>query len=179
VHVDLQRLLAKDLVPDVTAVPLDDLRRLRVECSLAEGDVSFVRRVAQGRFDIVGHESRRRSGASDSAPDLSGLLFDLPDILSLGTSSASPGNRMLAIHEPGVLAQSLMAELDQAASPRDLTSLEQLGDDRLSQLLEGLRDFEVDLSTNRRRLHERIDSIQGEIARRYRDGEASIDSLLN
>jgi hypothetical protein len=179
VHAHLQHLLARDLLPDVTAVPLDDLRQLRVECSLAEGDVSFVRRVAQGRLDIVGHEIRRRSGASDSAPDLTGLLFDLPDILSLGATSASPGGRMLAIHEPGVLAQALLDDLDGAAAPGELTALDQLADHRLALLLEGLRDFEVELSTNRRRLHERIDSIQGEIARRYRDGEASIESLLN
>jgi hypothetical protein len=179
VHADLQRLLAKDLVPDVTAVPLDDLRHLRVECSAAEGDVSFVRRVAQGRLDIVGHEMRRRAGASDSAPELTGLLYDLPDILSLGSPGPSSSGRMLAIHEPGVLAQTLLGELDQAAASAELTSLEQLPIDRLAGLVEGLREFEVDLSTTRRRLHERIDSIQGEIARRYRDGEASIDSLLN
>ena len=182
VHVDLQRLLAKDLLPDVTAVPLDDLRHLRVACSGAEGDVSFVRRVAQGRLDIVGHEMRRRSGASDAPPDQTGLLFDLPDILSLGSSSSgsAPGSgRMLAIHEPGLLAQSLMHDLDRVAASSELTGLEQLKSDRLAVLMEDLRDFEVELSTNRRRLHERIDSIQGEIARRYRDGEASIDSLLN
>ncbi len=179
-HDDLQRLLAKDLLPDVTAVPLEDLRQLRVECSGAEGDVSFVRRVAQGRLDIVGHEVRRRSGATDAAPSDTGLLFDLPDILTLGASSNGPGGgRMLAIHEPGLLAQALLASLDTAASPSELTALGQVADDRLAALLEGLRSFEVELSTNRRRLHERIDSIQGEIARRYRDGEASIDSLLN
>ena len=179
-HDDLQRLLAKDLLPDVTAVPLEDLRHLRVECSAAEGDVSFVRRVAQGRLDIVGHEVRRRSGASDAAPEQNGLLFDLPDILTLGSSANAPGGgRMLAIHEPGVLAHTLMAELDRAGAPSELAALDQLVDDRLATLLEALRTFEVDLSVSRRRLHERIDSIQGEIARRYRDGEASIDSLLN
>jgi hypothetical protein len=181
VHVDLQRLLAKDLLPDVTAVPLADLRQLRVACSAAEGDVSFVRRVAQGRLDIVGHEVRRRSGAADDAPELNGILFDLPDILTLGApgSGGATSARMVAIQEPGLLAQALLSDLDQAAAPSELTSANQLADDRLASLLEDLRAFEVELSTNRRRLHERIDSIQGEIARRYRDGEASIDSLLN
>lgn len=187
VHADLQRLLARDLLPDVTAVPLTDLRQLRVACSEAEGDVSFVRRVAQGRLDIVGHEARRRSGADDAAPERSALLFDLPDILSLGAPAASgsgagagPGQgRMLAIQAPGALAHDLLGDLDRAAAPTELTALEQLSDDRLAALLEALRAFEVDLSTSRRRLHERIDTIQGEIARRYRDGEASIETLLN
>lgn len=178
VHADLQRLLARDLLPDVTAIPLDDLRSLRVECSAAEGDVSFARRVAQGRLDIVGHEHRRRAGAEETMPDVSGLLFDLPDIMSERAAGATSG-RQVAIHEPGTIAQSLIGGLDEAASPTELTSLDRLDDPMLAEVFERLRQLEVDLSTTRRRLHERIDSIQGEIARRYRDGEASIDSLLN
>ncbi len=180
---ELERLLAKDLLPDITAVPLGDLRQMRVDCSGAEGDVSLVRRVAQGRLDIVGHEARRRAGATDAvdpASDVSGLLFDMPDILA--DAPAGPGSgsgRPVAIHEPGLMAQALLEQLDRTASAGELTGLAQLGDDRLSSLVDELRDFEVQLSTTRRRLHERIDSIQGEIARRYRDGEASIDSLLN
>lgn len=177
-HADLQQLLAKDQLPDVTAVPLDDLRDLRTECSAAEGDVSFVRRVAQGRLDIVGHETRRRSGADDAEPEISGLLFDLPDIMTESHSS-TPSGRPIAIHEPGTIAQGLVTQLDEAASPTTLASLNALEGDKLAVLMDTLRDFEVELSTTRRRLHERIDSIQSEIARRYRDGEASIDSLLN
>ena len=187
VHADLQQLLAKDMLPDITAVPLDDLRALRTRCSAAEGDVSFVRRVAQGRLDIVGHETRRRSGATDTEPEMAGLLFDLPEILSdsasgpagAGAMGSSGGARPIVIHEPGMVAHTLVSQLDAAGSPAELASLDGLDDDRLFTLMETLRTFEVDLSTTRRRLHERIDSIQNEIARRYRDGEASIDSLLN
>ena len=177
-HADLQELLANDLLPDVTAVPLDDLRTLRTRCSAAEGDVSFVRRVAQGRLDIVGHETRRRAGAADAEPEVSGLLFDLPDILAEAPGGGS-GGRQVAIHAPGALAQNLASSLDAIASPMELGSLDDHDDDKLSSLMDTLRDFEVELSSTRRRLHERIDAIQNEIARRYRDGEASIDSLLN
>lgn len=177
-HADLQRLLARDLLPDITAIPLDDLRNLRVECSAAEGDVSFARRVTQGRLDIIGHEHRRRAGADDAQPDVSELLFDLPDILSEGSSSAASG-RQVAIHQPGTIAQSLVGQLDRSATPAELSNLDRMGDASLTSLFDLLRSFEVDLSSTRRRLHERIDSIQGEIARRYRDGEASIESLLN
>jgi hypothetical protein len=177
VHADLQRLLARDLLPDITAVPLDDLRQLRVECSATEGDVSFIRRVVQGRLDIVGHEHRRRTGADDELPDVAALLFDLPDILSEGNGSG--GRRQIAIHQPGAVAQALVGELDQIASPTQLTSLDRTDEVQLTDLFDQLRSFEVQLSSLRHRLHERIDAIQSEIARRYRDGEASIDSLLN
>ena len=140
--------------------------------------MSFVRRVAQGRLDIVGHETRRRAGAVDAEPEISGLLFDLPDIMTEPNTNG-PSGRPVAIHEPGTIAQTLVVQLDEAASPGVLASLDTLEDDKLAVLMNTLRDFEVEMSTTRRRLHERIDSIQNEIARRYRDGEASIDSLLN
>lgn len=177
-HADLQDLLAKDLLSDVTAVPLTDLRDLRVKCSSVEGDVSFVRRMAQGRLDIVGHEVRRRSGAVDVWPDMSGLLFDLPEIMT-DPPDRSSGGRLVTVDEPGVVAHALVEQLDNAASPGDLSTLDKLDTERLASLMDTLRDFEESLSATRRRLHERIDSIQGEIARRYRDGEASIESLLN
>ena len=183
VHPDLQRLLARDLLPDVTAVPLDDLRSLRIECSKVESDVSLVRRIVQGRLDIVGHETRRRSGAAaaDSGVDMSGLLFDLPDIMADSPPGGGPGSggRKVLIDEPGVVAQALIKTLDSTLTPGELGSLVDLDDDELATLMETLRDFEIELSTSRRRLHERIDSIQSEVTRRYRDGEASIDSLLN
>lgn len=184
-HADLERLLAKDLLPDVTAVPLGDLRQLRVACSEAESDVSFVRRVAQGRLDIVGYEVRRRSGAGEAIDGSAGeaddgLLFDLPDVLSLGApATAAPGARRVAIQEPGLLAHALLDQLDATVNPSELSAPDRIDGDRLAEVMEDLRRFEVELSANRRRLHERIDAIQGEIARRYRDGEASIDSLLN
>ncbi len=177
-HADLQELLANDILADVTAVPLVALRDLRSRCGEAEGDVSFVRRVAQGRLDIVGHEIRHRAGAVDAEPDISGLLFDLPDIMAESTGAGSSG-RQVAIHAPGALAQTLIDGLDEVASPGELGSLDRHDDDKLAALMDSLREFEVELSATRRRLHERIDAIQNEIARRYRDGEASIESLLN
>ena len=178
-HADLERLLAKDLLPDITAVPLPDLRALRVDCSAAEGDISLVRRVAQGRLDIVGHETRRRAGMADGDPDVASLLFDIPDIMAEGNGLGTPSGRRVAVHEPGTMAQALLERLEDTATAAELTSLGHFDDRRLASLVDELRDFEVELSQTRRRLHERIDSIQGEIARRYRDGEASIDSLLN
>lgn len=178
VHAELQQLLAKDHLSDIGAVPIDDLRSLRVRCSRAESDVSFVRRVAQGRLDIVGHETQRRAGATAAPPDATGLLFDLPDILADESSGPRRG-AAVAVHTPGRIAQDLVESLDRAATPAELSSLSTFDDSRLTLVMDALRDFELELSGERRRLHERIDAIQSEIARRYRDGEASIDSLLN
>lgn len=177
----LEALLAPESLNGLGSQPITDLRTLRIRCSEAEGDVSLVRRLAQGRLDIVGHDVRRRAGDPSSATDVSGLLFDMPDILSeeQRSSSAIPGSRPIDVSGPGEVASLLTLELDKAVSPSQLSDVQSLSDSAVREIFEQLRSNELELSTLRRRLHERIDAIQSEIARRYRDGEASVDTLLN
>jgi hypothetical protein len=186
-HADLQRLMAPEMLDNLRAKPLSRLRELRVQLTQAEGDVSFVRRVTQGRLDIVGHEvSRRERGDDESGPQVvsaSGILFDMPDILTDAAAGLEEvphtmPQRMVQVLEPGEIAFALIDELDRAASPGDLAKVEQLDQGGLADLFDRLRTFEVNLSSARRNLHDRIDRIQEEIARRYRDGEASVDAVL-
>ncbi len=189
--------MAPEMLNELRAKPLPRLRDLRQQLTQAEGDVSFVRRVTQGRLDIVGHEVSRRDRGNDEADDdgpevvsASGILFDMPDILTdaTGPANAVAGagedvphtmpKRMVQVMEPGDIAMALIEDLDQAASPGDLAQVDQLTQADLADLFDRLRAFEVDLSSARRTLHDRIDRIQEEIARRYRDGEASVDALL-
>ncbi len=185
-HADLQPLLADDLLADFGTQPIDDLRRVRVDLTRAEGDVSLVRRLTQGRLDIVGHEvGRRGRDVADPSPDgggdASALLYDMPAILAdagTGTQRSAGAGRSAPVAEPGPVAVSLIDELDAIASPNSLSGVADLGAEVLVDVFERLRAFEVELSSVRRALHDRIDTIQDEIARRYRDGEASVDALL-
>ena len=190
--------MAPEMVADLGSKQLPRLRDLRVQLTQAEGDVSFVRRVSQGRLDIVGHEvgRRERGQGSDDEPGLapaSGLLFEMPDILTDAAADvpAEPStsgsledvphtmpSRMVQVLEPGELALALIEDLDQVASPGNLANVEALSQSELADLFDRLREFETGLSGARRSLHDRIDGIQDEIARRYRDGEASVDALL-
>lgn len=179
---ELKRLLADDLLENLTTMPLDRLRGLRVESSRVEGDVSFARRVAQGRLDIVGHEVGRRSNGSEAEPtDMSALLFDMPNILTDDPSPASGSGvaRSAPILEPGAVAIDMIEKLDGFASPSTLSSIDAVSQGDLADLFDELRTFEVELSNLRRQLHDRIDTMQDEIARRYREGEASVDALLS
>jgi hypothetical protein len=185
VHADLQRLLADDLLSEFSAKPMDRLRSIRTELTEAEGDVSFVRRLTQGRLDIVGHEVERRAGipaspagavAGDDGP--TALLFDMPGILTDAGPGSRAGGRPVPVTEPGPVALALIETLDGIAAPSQLSGVSSVDAGALGDLFEALREFELELSSVRRTLHDRIDTIQDEIARRYRDGEASIDALL-
>lgn len=166
---------------------MDRLRSIRVQLNEAEADVSFIRRVSQGRLDIVGHEVERRSGGADGqdvdAP--SSLLFEMPDIMSDSQDGSGPGprsagavGRAVTVLEPGQIALAMVETLDRIASPSQLSGVQTVHEADLADLFDSLREFELELSSIRRQLHDRIDTIQDEIARRYRDGEATVDALL-
>ncbi|MBT8239896.1 MAG: ABC transporter substrate-binding protein [Acidimicrobiia bacterium] len=168
-------LLASDVLDDIRVQPLQELRELRNACVGVEGDVSMVRRLTQGRLDIVIHEARRRSGDG-----VAGLLFDLPDILADETRAAhTPGARPdVRVDPPGEAGGVLVERLEAIASPTVLSGVQHLEQDQLDELFSRISEFEQELSRTRRALHERIDAIQSEIGRRYRDGETTVDAVL-
>lgn len=172
----LSTLLADDALADIGTRPIGDLRSFRYQAGQVESDVSLVRRIAQGRLDIIGHEVQRRTGSSEVAA-LDDLLYELPDILTDPSEASAPSGRSIEINDPGVTAANLGTRLDAAISVGELSGVGDLSDERLNQSFMKVSDMEQELSDLRRQLHDRIDAIQQEIGRRYRDGEASLESF--
>jgi cell division protein ZapA (FtsZ GTPase activity inhibitor) len=171
----LDRVLADDYVGDVTTLAMDDLRAKRAECQALEVGLSYQRRMAQGRLDLVAAEQRRRAEGGDP-PSEDDLVRNLA--ATLADRQRPPGNGRL----PQLMAPEVgdidTDQLDGIAGPGALARLTEQGDDDLAQLVERLSAYEADVSRRRRALHERIDALQAEITRRYRTGEASVESLL-
>jgi hypothetical protein len=173
--VDLDRVLADDYVGDVAALTMEELRAKRAECQTIEVGLSYLRRLAQGRLDIVAAEVRRRS--EGGAPiDSEHLVAGLSDIL--GEHILAPGSgrlpRLLGPDQADVDTQAL----DEIAGPGRLSAIGDAPDADLAELVDRLSTYEAEMSTSRRGLHERIDALQAEITRRYKTGEASIETLL-
>jgi hypothetical protein len=168
---ELDRFLADDVAATIDQRPLEELRELRRRADEWETAVSLSRRVVHGRLDIVGHEQRRRAGDTDAV-----LLYDLPDILA--EAGGGGGGRATRVGDPGPAAEAIGARVDAAAGPDVLCRIDQVDDAGLDDLARTLHHLERELSTARRSLHQRIDRLHAEIGRRYRDGEASVESLL-
>ena len=86
-NAELERLLEADYLGDVPSRPIEEIRAMRDECRRAEDGLSFVRRQAQGRLDIVAAELARRNegkGPSDAAD----IVDQLPSILGHGVSTS-------------------------------------------------------------------------------------------
>jgi hypothetical protein len=154
----------------------DDVRAMRAECQSLETQVSFVRRLAQGRLDIVDAElDRRHKGRPPS--DLAEMVAALPDTLGRHLTAPGSGRRPTTIEpiEPDPL---LVEPLDRILDVDALGLLPSRSDSELGQIRAALAEVEADLSARRRLVFERLDALSAEITRRYRTGEASVESLL-
>jgi hypothetical protein len=172
----LDDVLDDGYLGDLPSRPIEDLRAMRAECQEIETGLSMLRRVVQGHLDIVGVELARR--ADGGAPSDVGELVDrLPEALADRTMAGGVG-RLSQLLAPESLDPALEAELDALVGASSSVDLSTRDDAALRTLVEGLGDLEVRLSAHRRTLFDRLDALQEEIARRYRTGETSVDSLL-
>lgn len=173
---DLDQLLDPGYLGDLSARPMDEVRAMRAACQEVETGLSMLRRVVQGRLDIVGLELTRRAEGGDPA-DLPDLIARLPEVLSDRTNAPGVG-RLPQFMAPGELPPELEAELDGILGTGRLADLPGLEDEVLRSLAERLEAFEQKVSGHRQALFDRIDPLQAEITRRYKTGEATIDALL-
>lgn len=175
---ELDRLLDPDYLGDLQSRSIEEIRAMRDECRGAEDGLSYVRRQAQGRLDIVAAELGRRNeglGPSDAAD----IVEMLPEILGQHVSAGGKlvEVRTTSLGPPDDVGQ-FTVELEGILHESSLTGLGQITDDELRQLVDRLTEYERVVSERRRALHDRLDALQAEIVRRYKTGEVSVESLL-
>jgi hypothetical protein len=165
--------LAADLLDDLGSLTIEAVRERRGACQALESQLSYVRRLAQGRLDIVAHEiTRRRDGVVDEDV-IEGLIASLADRIT------APGKGHLpADFAPADVDPELVHGLDAIASPALLSDPKAMTDAELRSAADGLEAYEREVSAKRRAMFDRIDALQAEVVRRYQTGEASVDNLL-
>jgi hypothetical protein len=169
----IDRVLRDDFLTDLDAMSLGDLREHRNDAEQEETDVSYLRRLVQGRTDILRAELARRSGEGTGS-----LLADLPQIL--GESGPRTAPRGLGRHsavEPS-RADEHRRYVESLVADVDLSDVGARTDEELRSALEVFEREESALSEKRRRIFAVLDVCSAEITRRYRDGEADVSDLL-
>ncbi|MFF8674681.1 aerial mycelium formation protein [Streptomyces sp. NPDC015242] len=177
---DSPRLPSDAPEPDLAALSLPELRALRGEAQRDEADLSYLRRLLQGRIDILRAELARRAPAAEAAcadaraePS---VVERLAEILRDGPARHRSSARHVTLGTPqGEEFRRLAAEmLDEV----ELSDLAARTDAELNTGIGRLVRHEQQVSRRRQRLQRRADECGAEIARRYREGEAQIDDLL-
>jgi hypothetical protein len=170
-------LLEPVFVADLMVLPMDEVRRRRDLADEVETGVSYLRRLLQGRADIVRAEQERRI-AGEPPGELSDLVSRLPYIL--GDNVHAPGvGRLPTLIAPGEMDPGLQNRLDSIISTAALSDLPHTSDAKLAAVAADLATFEREVSKSRRAMHVVLDRLKEEIVRRYRTGEANVDDLLS
>ncbi|OIJ64821.1 hypothetical protein [Streptomyces mangrovisoli] len=169
-------------VRDVALLSLPELRTLRRDAQRDEADLSYVRRLLQGRIDILRAELSRRGPAAVPRPaeapqaDRLPVVDRLPEILRDAPARHRSSARHVTLGTPHneeyrQLAADMLAEVE-------LSDLAARTDLELNTAMGRLVRYEQQVSRRRQELQLTTDDCTTEIARRYREGEAQVDDLL-
>jgi hypothetical protein len=168
----IDRVLAEDYLSGLRTVEIHELRELRTEAEQEEVDLSFIRRMVQGRLDVIRAELNRRdgNGTGNLVQDLAAILADEPRAPARGLG------RHVTV-EPS-RADSHRRYVEALVADVDLSDVGSRTTDELAHAMRTLNDEEQTLSSKRREVQKVMDACSAEITRRYRDGEADVETLL-
>jgi hypothetical protein len=164
-------LLDPVFLDGATQQPMSEVRRLRREAEQQEVNLSYTRRLLQGRLDIVRRELQRRA-----EHDGRSLVDLLPEILSekgRGPAHGLGRHQTVQPHAPEEYESWV-----NALTNVDLSAIADLSDAKLEKAARALAEAESGLSERRRGVQQVMDGLAAELGRRYRDGEADVAALL-
>jgi hypothetical protein len=169
----IDRVLAEDYLSGLGKLPLAEVRGLRDEAEQEEVDLSYIRRLIQGRLDIVRAELNRREGGAEGS-----LVDNLASVLADEPRGSARGSGRHATIEPSRV-DSHRRYVEALVADVDLSDTSARSSDELHHAMRVLSDEEQGLSAKRRQVQTVMDACQAEITRRYKDGEADVSALLN
>jgi hypothetical protein len=160
----IDRIRRPDYLVRLSDLPLDELRTRRDDCLAEREYLSLLRRLVQGRAEILRAEVERRGGAIQEGS----LVERLSQILSADPQGPARGEAV----KVGVPEEELLLarrRVERLVGDAGLSDLEALDDARLAEVVELLAGEEREVSRARGEVLRALDSLQGELKRRYRE----------
>jgi len=171
-HRRIDRVLDPAFLADLTGLEMDELRDRRRQAEQEEVDHSYLRRLLQGRIDIMRAEQGWRvAGSGDD------LVAHLSEVLGDEQPASAHGlgrHCTLEPTQPGIHRRHYEVLLDDVS----LSDVRARTDKELRATLDIFIAEERRVSVQRRAVQEVMDHFSEEIGRRYRDGEADVTNLL-
>ncbi len=169
----LDRLLDPDFLAGLAGRPLEQIRAMRAEAEQEETDLSYLRRLLQGRVDILRAESARRRGEGPA-----GSLVDaLPQILADERVPAHGLGRHAAVEPSRIDAHRRY--VDALVSEQAISDPGGLDEQSLAGTLDVLVREEAEVSRRRRAVQSVMDQLTAELGRRYQTGDVNVTDLLH
>lgn len=176
----IDRILDPQFVSDVTALGSEDLLERRDQALQEESDVSYVRRLIQGRLDLLKFEQDRRSQSvvpqQGPADDDAALVQALTSVLadrprSGGRVADAPGLRAVPLRAPAP-EHSVYSRRAAESAVADVrfSDLRSLNDSDLSDAISKFTELERDVSSTRSSVQKVADKLAAEVESRVAAG---------
>jgi hypothetical protein len=167
----IDKVLAEDYLAGLSELPMPEVRSLRDEAGQEEADLSYLRRLLQGRIDIVGAAMTRPTGSGEGH-----LVEDLPRILAEPSRTPARGLGRHQTVEPSNAGST--RRLEEQIASIDVTDVGDRDEASLRALLDDLQQTETRISERRRAVQDVFDAASAEITSRYRSGRADVAEIL-
>ncbi len=164
----IDRILRPEFTAGLAELSLAELRERRDECLAEREYLSLLRRLVQGRVEILKAEIERRGGG-----DQSPLVERLATILAGEPQGSARGEavRVGVPEEEMLLARRRVERLVADAGLSDPTALD---DDRLGRAVDLLAAEEREVSERRTAVISVLDRLQDELKRRYKEDPSRV-----
>lgn len=160
----IDRVLARGFAEDLADLPLEEIRRRRDECLAEREYLSFVRRLVQGRLDILRAEVERRATGRPGP-----IIDELPSILAPDGPRSSRGEAPRLAPLPEAEMAEGRRHVERLLADVSMSDPSALDDEELGRAIGLLEEEERSVSDARAAVIGVHDRLQEEIKRRYRE----------
>lgn len=160
---------------DYSAIEINALRDRRRALEGEEQEISYLRRLLQGRIDILREELASRGNETVD------LIAKLPEILADEVSGKPAATRHVPVSAHVANGSDNDAATSEAAreiSDASKSDPSALSEEDLVIAIDLLAKHEQLVSRNRSAVHVELDAISSELTQRYVSGVAQVDDLL-
>jgi len=161
------RIFEEAYLEGLRSWPQELLTEKRSECMALEEEISYNRRLLQGRLDILTHALQAKAAGSETSS--AELVQNLPSILANQGPQTSLG-RHLSLDIPTGPSEARRGE-DTLAG---FQNLEGLSTEELSSVTQDLKANQNKLSDERKRLHHIIDQLDQELVKRHQNAQSTL-----
>lgn len=165
----LDRVLTPSFTEGLAALSNDELHERREDARLEEREVSYIRRLLQGRLDLLRAElERRRGGTVTSGARADAELVDELASAMAERSASAPSRHLVDVEPPDQAQRRRAAEV--AVADVRLSEPASMDDEELEQVVAHLDALEQQASSTRRAVITVLDTLGSEVQRRVVEG---------
>jgi hypothetical protein len=160
----IDRIGRPEFIQGLSELSLDELRQRRDECHAEREYLSLLRRLVQGRAEILRAEVERRERGGDEES-----LVDRLSAILAAEGKGSARGEAVKVGLPGEEMLLARRRVERLVADAGLSDPGALDDERLAEAVDLLFRVEREVSTERTEVLHVMDVLQEEVKRRYRD----------